>query len=494
MAPKRSVSVRVDKYIDGQHVDFGVPVRFRPVRQETETGARRTDQSRKLVTTIAPVSMYGSGVSVQLPAGKYDVEAVLPSGEQLSEEIDVQENDDENAATPLNVVLRGEQSPNEWRSWSSFAGSPLASSRQVALETTKSALPFENNFHVTTGSIVQSDGVPGFDPSSWDAWFSFLSARHDRGSDHSLDIRLSEDLVGLRAHVYPGGGTAVQIQFVQDGGLKWYAPDTTIIGRHRAYAAITARAVTRVVALPWPWSTEVQELQPSPFELLAYEVQGQFHCDPVLRDERWAGLVAYFNRGRVDLAASILDSALGALMEKFENPLAAAIGGYVLLSTQHASEGATWPDWLQNLANRFPHIPDGPILRAHYLLSQRSDRSFEEAHRLLCDSVGRGIPFFTTGVVWLIQGLQRTTVRYPNSVALLEKVRGVARSMDLSQAFTSFSIARPTTREEEETSPLYRSPTAAEEDFLSGGQGSERLQESTETPIPQLQYIKLTES
>ncbi|MBY2989005.1 hypothetical protein [Rhizobium leguminosarum] len=467
MAEEALVTVRVNKYIDGDQVDFGVPVRFRPVIEDPRTEVRRLDESRKIVTIVVPISRYrGTFASVYLPWGDYNVEAVMPSGEALEiQEPSGSHGRVELAVSPdtrnaeydaIEVVLRGEPSPNEWRSWANFAGAQLASPRQEMLESRRrmafGSLP-DSRLQVTVGSLARSEILPRFDPKSWSDWLEFLNRRFDRGHDSSPDIKLDQDDSGLKADVEGGyEGTPLRIKFVQRDASK-IGLDARDIGERRTYAAISGLTGTRLVAIPWPWGESAYVEGRVPFELLALEENGELRCEPVLRDARWSGLVAYLNSGRVDLAGEILSQANDALFEKFQNPLAAAVGGYVLLSSKQVDAEGRWPDWLRNLAERFPFLPDGLILRARWLLAQNKAEYLPEAHDLLYKSYQLGIPYFTTGVVWLIEGLEQTSIDCPTCTEILRTVRGVARSMDLSQAFTSFSIAKPRTREMEETSP-----------------------------------------
>ncbi|MFL7906024.1 hypothetical protein ACJ41P_33240 [Azospirillum argentinense] len=482
MADRAWVSVRVDKRIDGDHVIYGVPVRFRPVIEDEKRHVRIFDRSREMVSAIAPVGSYGYGVDVSLTYGEYDVEATLPSGEPLSTELTV-------GSETVQVVLRGENSPNEWRSWAHFSGASLASERQVTGEFLRGPSP-QTSFDVMVGSVVHAAAGGGFDPSSWNGWFDFLDERYRRGPEYFSNIQLGGSDYGLSVRTEGGfDGTPLRILFSRDG-YPDYGYDITQIGARRTFAAITGHAGTRLFALPLPWGEGYHQ---TPFEMLAFEDGRQLRCDPILRDERWSGLVAYVNRGRVDLASEILMSARDALFEKLENPLAAAIGGYVLLSSTRGRDiKESWPRWLDNLAHRFPRLPDGAILRARWLLSQNTEENLHEAHELLYEAVERGLPFFTTGVVWLIEGLEQTSIGCPTCTDLLRMVRGVARSMDLSQAFTSFSITKPLTRGSKETRPDLSAPpgTALVEPYVQ--ERSRRREEATTQPvIPQRQYLTL---
>lgn len=493
MAKETLVSIRVDKLIEGSHIQFGVPVRFRPVVEDPNRHIRRFDQSRQTVSAIAPVSGSPYNVAhVWILWGDYDVEATLPSGELLSQELLVGPDTETSLEEVPKVVLRGEYSPNEWRSWGHFAGASLASENRRGAVLMAAHLDQTSSFTVSIGNLAQAPGTDEFNPSSWQGWFDYLEARYLHGPEYAPDIQLSGSQDGLQTRTEGGyGGTPLRILFSRDGyPERKYA--TTKIGERRTYAAITGQSGTRLFALPFPWGEEYQQTL---FEMLAFEDGRTLRCDPVLRDERWSGLVAYLNRGRVDLASEILMSARDALFEKFENPLAAAIGGYVLLSSSESPDiEDSWPDWLDNLARRFPSLPDGPILRAKWLLAQNSEEHLEEAHNLLFNAVERGIPFFTTGVVWLIEGLEQTSLACSTCKKLLRVVRGVARSMDLSQAFTSFSIAKPQTREAESTVPDLHTPPNIELEEPQAQQALESYRTGlsmTQAEAPKYHYLTL---
>lgn len=498
MAGEAWVTVRIAKYIDGYEVQFGVPVRFRPVVEDVRTEVRRFDRSRTIETAVAPVSLSEDhSASIYLPWGDYDVEAVLPSGETVSVELNLGPDSPKSGVGAVEVVLEGEHSPNEWRSWAHFTGAQLASPRQERFEIQERQLysySADSHFEVTIGSLAHSGTLGSFDPSSWSGWFEFLERRFERGPDFAPNVALGENISGLEAETEGGHDrTPLRIKFVQKHHphISLEAPVT---GERRTYAAISGSTGTRLVAIPWPWGDTAHMAGHIPFELLAFEENGKLRCDPVLRDTQWAGLVAYLNKGRVDLASEILNRASDALFLKFQNPLAAAVGGYVLLSSEESDPEARWPSWLSNLAEYFPYLPDGQILRARWLLSQNRSDYLGEAHNLLFNSIERGIPYFTTGVVWLIEGLEQTSIGCPTCTEILRRVRGVARAMDLSQAFTSFSITKPRTRDAEETSPEFGAPTgqALVEPYI---QELLRRQEeaTTQLVIPQLQYLKLTQ-
>lgn len=459
-SPKGKVLVRVDKYLEGANIEFGVPVQFRPVIDLPEnTAGRRTDRSRKLRTVIAPVTYSSiSMAKLELDAGAYDVEAILPSGEMLSKEITVKSGKEKK------VVLRGESSPNEWRSWSHFSGANLMSTRRKIMEN-----PERGKLSDFTVSIGGAAWVPGvekqIDPSRWEDWFEFLQARFQKREEvMETCISLTNNHAGLVIKSEGGfDGLPMRISIVEQHQIS---VDPRTVGDDRVYVSVSSESGCRVFTLPWPWPRGRTTLQGKLFDVMAVEDEGKLRCDPVLLDERWGGLLAYVNSGRIHLAAEILAAdilqmAKEALFEKFENPLAAVVAGYVLLSTNQESEGERWPAWLANLAERFPNLPDGAILRARWLLQQGGEANIDQARQLLFKSIERGVPYFTIGVAWLIEEMEQVAIDSDACTEKLARIRGVARSMDLSQAFTSFTIANPE-RMEAIPEPINRVGTGAD--------------------------------
>jgi hypothetical protein len=453
MAEERRVEVRIDKWLEGEQARLGVPVRFRPVVEDPKTKVRRIDRQRQIKTVIAPVTRTAYGSPVSLVPGDYDVEAVLPSGEPLGEELKVPAAHQANEDT-IEVVLRGDYSPNEWRSWGHFTGSPLTSLRQVDRERRLEVNPnFQpSKLEVSIGQMAMSELSGSFNPARWDDWFTFLEARR-HNSEEAPEIRLEENDFGLAWKTEGGfGAEPIVIRFTQQRPPT-ASLEPEAIGKDRIYAAIRGKSGTRLIGLPWPWGWPSSDQ--IPFEILALEDRETLRCDPILRDPEWAGLVAYLNKGRLDLASEILKAAQVALYGKFQNPLAAAAGGYVLLSYGATGEEEEWPSWLGNLNHYFPHFPDGAVLRARWLLGQNTEEGLLEAHQLLYEAVDRGIPYFTTGIVWLMEGLEQTSIDCQECAERLRRVRGVARWIDLGQAFTSFGVGRPLTRHAKET-PFHR--------------------------------------
>jgi hypothetical protein len=126
-----------------------------------------------------------------------------------------------------------------------------------------------------------------------------------------------------------------------------------------------------------------------------------------------------------------------ALLEKHSNPLGAAAGGYVLLGTEHSSEPKEWHRWVSNLMNGFDWLPDGAIQHAWLKLRHRqSPDDLDEAHYALLDAYRRGLPFYSVGLQWLIDGLTLFAARDNDAAEMLQNVHRVAWRTNLQEPFT----------------------------------------------------------
>jgi hypothetical protein len=454
------ISLYVDKYLDGDSIEYGIPVRLKPViASDGQKQTRRKDPARKILNFVAPISGHGVGAQhFWIPTGDYDVEAVMPSGEQLLKEVTV------GAVGVTPIGLAPTPSPNEWRSWSLFAGSRRPSTQQLAFENTgakKSRTDLINDVEISVGSIATTlGGALAFDPRSWQDWFKYL---HDRFRTTQTGSALPEPDVTI---VGPTLGVDVTLEGGHDDlplrvGLRSSGhpdPAAREVGSERLFVSLSLASETRVMSLPWPWRGADGG---RPFiDILVTATRDGMAVQPALRDTRIGGAFAYLNSGRVHLAGDLLRGAYDLLVAKYENPLAAAVGGYVLLSTSESEQLRNWPDWLENLVRDFPHISDGSILRGKWLLQNGKKGNSAEVHNLFADAAEGTLPFFTTGVVWLIDGLRQTSEHCPTCAEHLKRIRAVARKMDLSQSFVAVTLAkrRPKDKEADRAPSADRSP------------------------------------
>jgi hypothetical protein len=136
------------------------------------------------------------------------------------------------------------------------------------------------------------------------------------------------------------------------------------------------------------------------------------HVGAVVSTRQWTGLLSFLARRDFERSATVLEALINdtgirnALLRKLENPLAAAASALVAVATGRLDSLAIQEKWLNNLANWFPQLPDGPIILARHMISvgglstRRTD-----IKALLLDAYGRGVPTFSLSLDWLAQGL-----------------------------------------------------------------------------------------
>lgn len=129
------------------------------------------------------------------------------------------------------------------------------------------------------------------------------------------------------------------------------------------------------------------------------------------------------------------------MFDKLENPLAATAGGYILVAAGDPKKQG-WHGWLDNLEGSFPTLPDAAVLRGSLLLRTARDQAdIDKAREAFLRAFDRGIPYFSLGVSWLLDGLTVFSDD-PGVRSRREKVQRVAKRLDLSQAFTVIRVSR----------------------------------------------------
>jgi len=132
------------------------------------------------------------------------------------------------------------------------------------------------------------------------------------------------------------------------------------------------------------------------------------------------------------------------LYAKNEDPAAAAIGGYYLLKTGALNK---MHNWAENLANRFPYLPDGPIIHARWLLLSSSSvfPQYQNIRRWVLEAIKRGMPVFTEGLRLLYETLIRLHAMGNGNDLLINEalhhVEDCVSMVDWSMETTTFNAA-----------------------------------------------------
>ncbi|HHQ6589687.1 TPA: hypothetical protein ACSTLS_001232 [Serratia fonticola] len=115
-------------------------------------------------------------------------------------------------------------------------------------------------------------------------------------------------------------------------------------------------------------------------------------------------VMTYLSRGNlpeVSRLAQLMEIADHMLYAKFDDPISAVAGGYVLLKTNQLERRE---HWLQNLERHFPHIADVKILRAA-LAREQEGVSEKDIRQMLLDAMEIGLPIFSLGMTLLLDSM-----------------------------------------------------------------------------------------
>ncbi|GLW03392.1 hypothetical protein [Streptomyces lavendulae] len=353
---------------------------------------------------LIPCGSSPSPRSYPVEPGRYVVSASLPSGLVLTEGAVAVEGRE----TPVDFAMT--DSPYGTHSWQYLMGniepggvyhgaarSPLAQSVASRPMVATASRPDGT----VSGGAVDPTALATWVGDSAPACWSFASmlalAQAPPGTSVAGSIGSGGSRV-LPAPLHPAGAVTPLYRFGPDGPLG--APGGPV--GERQFLVVEAAGSVRLATLPLPWGEAEAEvlvnLRPSP--------TGSAVSVAVRDADVGAGL-AYMAQGALDTAARLFADVEATLYSRLANPLAAAAGCYVLLGTDHSPGATRWDPWLERLADGFPWLGDGAILRAVRLLRRaRGDPGQVRRGRDgLIEAFDRGIPFYTLGLAWLVDGL-----------------------------------------------------------------------------------------
>jgi hypothetical protein len=367
------------------------------VRWRVPTAIRGIDvnDSKDIVVTTS-----SGPVKVEVTPGNYLVEAYLPSGEMLRGSATLEAGKD--AAVRLTVP----RSPHEWlQSTARMAQSTrlrpasAMSLRPPSTQVDVGCQKLPNPFTALRDWLEQPRRLPPSRPSIEDN----VVSRFD----------ISQSTAGA-----PGKGILV--------------------------AAFTS-STSSAVALPLDWRKS-DFSGDAPFEVVVNKQTGTITT--TIQDQQFAPLLGYLSNGESELAARALDeTALDILAGKRENPYAAAAGGYVLLhrALQGHEAHLPWREWVGNLNNWFPELPDGWIIRGTLLLNNlRMPNDPPDTDKAALDCFrqvpSRGVPLFADGVRLMMDGLMALSGSVQPPDPALAWVRRLSLCIDRHEPFTTVRI------------------------------------------------------
>ena len=362
--------------------------------------------------------------------GRYVVSATLPSGMVLTEDVEAVEG----LATPVDFDMT--DSPYESHAWQYLIGNIEPDS--VYHSAAEAPLPESVASRSMVAPVPGAEGVFAEAPVDVSTLATWIGDSLPAAWSFASMLALEAD--PARPSVAPliARSTPHPLPFPHERGddvtpIYRFGPHGPVAGPdgpvgERQFLVVEAAGSVRLVTLPLPWGTSHVEVLVN----LRQSPTGSAVAVAV-RDPRVGAGLAYMAQGALDTAAQLFTDVEAMLYSKFANPLAAAAGAYVLLGTDHTAEETYWDPWLERLAERFPWLADGAILRAVRLL-RRTPADLGGAREGLVDAFDRGIPFYTLGLAWLADGLAAFPDD-PECVRRLEQVRRLSWLADMREPF-----------------------------------------------------------
>ena len=178
-----------------------------------------------------------------------------------------------------------------------------------------------------------------------------------------------------------------------------------------------------------PWQAEVLVDDHPPHDrshVAGYAMSGSF--GPLLA---FLARRSFLNAGAA-LRVIAADMPLrDAVMGKVGNPLAALAAAQIAVATGQTAELDIPDTWMENLANWFPTLPDGPVI-----LGRHRQRQGQPCADQVAEAQRRGVPVFSLTQDWLSEGLELTG--HPEAAA----VRARTLRTDPTRAFTVIRLAK----------------------------------------------------
>jgi hypothetical protein len=494
------LAIRLQKYLQvGDRpieTDMGAVATLR--RLTDETGARAG--AAESINVVVPANDRGPARNVTVSPGRWLIEATLPSGEIIAEQVDVESGSDRVAVT----LHGGDRSPQEWLGWQHLLGNVESVAVRNAVQerarrSTKVWMRLALGERVDPRLIDRiADSVADAASSVWDAvvrfagllrrmadWVSsilagrgaIIASRELPQPDETAPPSTTSDAEAAEMAAAPvvqlvtfdadAAGAADPWTAVLAGDAPGVPQSPTkvvpltwiyelkrdvpvpipgelepieLLPRH--YLQVTSDAQVHVIALPLPWPASSGGFT-SPVQVMLRRPssEGDLQIGVAVADPTFGALSGFMTATTLSKATVAVDEDYAMLFGKLANPLAAAAGGYILVA---AGDPKTqdWPAWLDNLEAWFPALPDAAVLRGSLLLRTARDQAdLDKAREAFLHAFERGIPYFSLGVSWLLDGLTVFS-DHPGVRSRGEKVQQVAKRLDLSQAFTVIRVSR----------------------------------------------------
>jgi hypothetical protein len=435
----------------------------------------RPGKRKNIRGLVIPAGSRGFSEDIELDSGKYIFEAILPSGEIVSEEVFV-----EDSSEPLELLLFASPTPHEWLSWQHFIGnvaqreayeaqffpSPMANVTYRGVEE-KATFDVRTDLVLVLTPSPDQSGPYFFSETEMEisrpsslvsrGYFSAIPSLKNAESTKSLSEFIQFDELDtpalIKGPLTPYDYDEISQVYRTDTGAASF--DYRADRFERQYLFIRGEGIpAQYSVVPTPWM-QVDGRGEAVVETFvrhtALDSDVSSGVDPgyrmsiLVKDGVVGSVIGYLGTGDLPAAATMInEKAKDMIFLKLTNPLAAAAGAYVLLSTQRLSQIEDWQEWVYNLMKWFPWLSDGAIQHAWIKMKQQE---MEEARASLLEGYRRGLPFYSKGLSLLLDGLtlfanDARAEKNPDEEVeeALQLVRRLALHTNMRQPFTTILL------------------------------------------------------
>jgi hypothetical protein len=421
------------------------------------------------VAVIGDDGQSGDYATFDLPrAGYYAIEITPPRGVHISREVLVEEGEFRKETVTM------ESSPHEYLGWQQYAG--ILQRDPYDEEASKSG---EKSFLRTViqflvGSFKRPVSKPSKEPKDLPTVTAPMLDRAGnrwlRGiSERLIDFPELKDALP-RVLNWP---VQADLEFVtwfppmpsaNDGAAlvnslqQREIPPYSALDAFPRWICFAVDGQVDLASVPWAWFGMSEHRAPGDEIRFLYDRlrtgsvdrRSAGYLNLSIQDQRWFGLLQFLASDRMNRAGELVQQLLQggvaeeALMGKVKGPLAAVAGGIVLVTQAKTTDEQEWDQWLKNLTNWFPGIPDGAILLGSRAL-QRATTSADlsAAFQNLQEGYSRGIPYFSATIRILDLTLAQISNDIPEAETLRQNIAFVASRVDPTQPFPVIRLRNP---------------------------------------------------
>jgi len=380
------------------------------VRKDSYIGDYHIPLSDQVSTVTSPIIN-------DLETGKYLLQLVLPDGRVITQNFEV--NDDENTELVIELPHDG---PHEWSTLQAMTGE-FANDLLMARGAGESFNPGPSRYTTLRNEPERGYSLAMLTPDETPAGDVFKAgqtlSRFSTLINDDLDVDSATQSLGISHPVtraslddddfalFRFGHSGLLTGKNEDPEGFYMGPGTQL---KRNYLLQQSRHGAQLICLPTPWMTADGQAS---VEMLVktHSMQDELDFSMTIDDPMVNSALGYINSGAVHLAQRLIDAELARkmLFNKVSYPFTATIGGYILVlgrsTKQYRSNASRWKNWIANLDEWFDWLPDGAVLHTTMCLLD-SQPDLDRARDALQRACARGLPIFTFGLKYMMDGLR----------------------------------------------------------------------------------------